>query len=192
MRKYIFLLLISLLAISCEETIEYQFSESPETIKCDGLNYDLAHEAYYSFRQDLAVYVKSLHIGFNDLNYKESLGWYIYRGAKGNFDFTKIASPHTIKILKELKKNKNLWDTSSGKSNLNYNSEFIDCLIQNIKNDDVRETILSLRASNSFNPSLFSESYRANVFDCYEDNYFGMLIAFDTYYQYIYDLDFNE
>lgn len=192
MKIFSILIAIGITFLSCKEPIEYQFTDSPETIKCDGLDYDLAHEAYYSFRQDLAIYVKDLHIGYDYLNYKESLGFYIYRGAQGNFDYNEIATPHTIKLLNELKENEDLWDTSSDKSNLNYNSEFISCLVQNIQNEEVKQTITSLIDSNSMNPAILAETYRANVFDSYTDNHFGMLVAFDTYYQYLYDMDFNK
>ena len=73
MNKYNILIAISITILSCKEPIEYQFTDSPETIKCEGLDYNLAHEAYYSFRQDIAIYVKNLHIGYDYLNYKESL-----------------------------------------------------------------------------------------------------------------------
>ena len=192
MKKYLLLLIVIFASHSCKDAFEYQFNDSPETIKCEGLDYDLAHEAYYSFRQDIAVYVKNLRIGFNTLDYKESLGYYIYRGALGNFDYKEIVSPHTVKILNELKKNKELWDTDSETSNLNYNSQFINCLIQGIENEDVKQTILTLREVNSLNSTILRETYRANVFDCYKDNHFGMLIAFDTYYQHFIDLDFTE
>jgi hypothetical protein len=194
MKKYSILIAIAITILSCkkQEPIEYQFTDSPETIKCKGINYDLAHDAYYSFRQDIAIYVKDLHIGYDYLNYKESLGYYIYRGAQGNFDFKEIASPHTIQLLKLLKENTDIWDTTNPKSNINYHSEFINCLVQNIKNEEVKQTIISLIESNSMNPSIFTENYRANVFDSYSDNHFGMLIAFDTYYQYLYDVDFNK
>ena len=113
MKIFSILILIGLTFLSCEEPIEYQFTDSQETIKCDGLDYDLAHEAYYSFRQDLAIYVKNLHVGYDYLNYNESLGFYIYRGAQGNFDYNEIATPHTIKLLKLLKENTDIWDTNS-------------------------------------------------------------------------------
>jgi len=192
MNKYSILLLFAITLLSCKEPIEYQFTDSPETIKCDGLDYDLAHEAYYSFRQDIAIYVKDLHIGYDNLNYRESLGYYIYRGALGNFDYNEIVTPHTKKLLLLLKENKDLWDTTSDKTNLNYHSEFITCLVQNIKNEEVRETIQSLIEANSMNSSIFAENYRLNVFDCYTDNHFGMLLAFDTYYQHLYDMDFKN
>ena len=192
MNKYSILIAIAIAILSCKEPIEYQFTDSPETIKCEGLDYNLAHEAYYSFRQDIAIYVKNLHIGYDYLNYKESLGYYIYRGALGNYDYNKIVSPHTIKLLNLLKENADIWDTTNPKSNINYHSEFINCLVQNIKNEEVKQTIISLIKSNSMNPSIFAENYRRNVFDCYNDNHFGMLIAFDTYYQYLYDMNFNK
>ena len=192
MKNIFFLLLFAPTLISCKKPIEYQFTDSPETIHCEGLNYDLAHEAYYSFRQDIAIYMKNLRIGVDHLDYRESLGYYIYRGAMGNFDYTEIVTPHTREILKELKKNKDLWDTDSEKSNLNYNSEFINCLIQGIKNEDVKQTILSLREANTINSDILKETYRINVYDSYTDNNFGMLIAFDTYYQHFLNLDFNK
>ena len=192
MNKYNILIAISITILSCKEPIEYQFIDSPETIKCEGLDYNLAHEAYYSFRQDIATYVKDLHIGYDYLNYKESLGYYIYRGAQGNFDYKEVASTHTIKLLKLLKENADLWDTTNAKSNINYHSEFITCLVQNIKNKEVKKTMTSLIESNSMSPSIFAENYRLNFFDCYDDNHFGMLIAFDTYYQYLYEVDFNK
>ena len=87
MKKYSLLIIFILIVTSCKEPIEYQFINSPKTVDCKGLDYDLAHDAYYSFRQDLAIYVKNLRIGYNYLNYQESLGYYIYRGALGNSSF---------------------------------------------------------------------------------------------------------
>ena len=136
MKKYSLLIIFILIVTSCREPIEYQFINSPKTIDCEGLDYDLAHDAYYSFRQDLAIYVKNLRIGYNYLNYQESLGYYIYRGALGNFDFNEIVTPHTKKLLVLLKKNEELWDTKSEKSSLNYKSEFVTCLVENIKNEE--------------------------------------------------------
>lgn len=192
MKKYSIIIIVALTFLSCKEPIEYQFTDSPETIKCNGLDYDLAHEAYYSFRQDIAIYVKDLHIGYNTLDYRESLGYYIYRGALGNFDYNEIVTPHTKKLLSLLKENNDLWDTTSDKTNLNYHSEFITCLVQNIKNEEVKQTIQSLIETNTMNSALFAENYRLHVFDCYTDNHFGMLLAFDTYYQHLYDMDFKN
>ena len=190
MKKYSLLIIFILIVTSCKEPIEYQFINSPKTVDCKGLDYDLAHDAYYSFRQDLAIYVKNLRIGYNYLNYQESLGYYVYRGALGNFDFNEIVTPHTKKLLVLLKKNEELWDITSEKSSLNYKSEFVTCLVENIKNEEVKTTLKALIETNTMNSSIFAENYRANVFDCNTDNHFGMLLAFDTYYQHLYQMKF--
>ena len=104
MKNYSSLIIFILIIISCKEPIDYQFKNSPKTVDCKGINYELAHDAYYSFRQDIAIYVKNLRIGYNNLNYQESLGYFIYRGAQGNFDFREMVTPHTRKLLTLLKK----------------------------------------------------------------------------------------
>ena len=190
MKNYCSLIIFILIIISCKEPIDYQFKNSPKTVDCSGINYELAHDAYYSFRQDIAIYVKNLRIGYNNLNYQESLGYFIYRGAQGNFDFREMVTPHTRKLLTLLKKNEDLWDTTSEKSNLNYHSEFVSCLVENIKNEDIKTTLQALIKTNTMNSSIFAENYRANVFDCNTDNHFGMLLAFDTYYQHLYQMKF--
>jgi hypothetical protein len=63
-------------------------------------------------------------------------------------------------------------------------------LVENIKNEEVKTTLKSLIKTNTMNSSIFAENYRANVFDCNTDNHFAMLLAFDTYYQHLYQMEF--
>ena len=189
---FLYLIISTTLLTSCKKPLEQKFKDKEPIVKCNGLDYNLAHEAYYSFLEDIAVYLKNQHVGYNYLDYPAALGAFIYKGSSGTADYEKIASPHTIEILKRLKKETTLWDTSSKKSNLNYNSEFMDCIIQNIKNEDLKQTIISLREVNSLNSKILNEVYTQKIYDYTTDNYFGVFIAFDTYYQYLYDIDFKN
>lgn len=192
MIRYTLLILTILLISSCTKPLEYKYQDKKAVADCSGLDVDLANEAYFSFREDLAVYHVNLRIGFRDPDYAESIGYYIYNGASGNGEYLKIASPHTIKIMNLLKKETQLWDTSNGKSNLNYNSEFIKCLIDNIQNPEVKQSIESLVIANSMSPQIFNETYRANIYDSFKDPYFAMLVSFDAYYQFLYNYDLKE
>jgi hypothetical protein len=51
MKIYSLLIILILMAISCKEQIEYQFTNSPKTIDCEGIDYDLAHDAYLKREQ---------------------------------------------------------------------------------------------------------------------------------------------
>jgi len=189
--KKIFLLLISVLTIlSCKEPIEYKYQERELGIECSGLDSNLAKEAYFSFRNDLAEYTMKNMVKIDYHNYPFSMALFVFKGAEGTADYKNIVSPHTLKILNELKKETQLWDLQSDKSNLNYHSEFISCLIEGIQNDEIREAILSFREVNSQNPKSFAELYRTSIVDADKDMYFATFLTFEIYYQYIYDLEF--
>ena len=175
---------ITITFLSCKKPVEYQFIESPETIKCNGLDYNLAHEAYYSFREDIAIYTKKTNLSVDQLNYKFSLASFIFNGASGDADYGAIASKHSLRILELLKQEKQLWvNTETGE--LNYNSEFFTCLIDNIQNEDIRISLTSLKQVNGIHTNSLAETYRIKVMEAEKDNYLAMFFAFETYYKYL-------
>ncbi len=187
--KNILLIGIILITFSaCKKPIEFKYQEREQLINCNDLDAKLAHEAYYSFRNDLAEYTMNSMVEINYHNYPFSLALFVFKGAEGTAEFLEIASSHTLKILQLLKQEEDIWDLQSKKSNLNYNSEFIDCLILNIENEDVKHAIISFRDVNTQNPKSFAELYRTNIKDADEDHYFAMFLAFEIYYQYLYDI----
>jgi len=192
MKNIFFLIVVIATFTGCSKPFPYKYQDSKQIIECKGLDNDLAHEAYYSFREDIALYAYKNHFTNHKKDYNLSLGYFIYNGAAGIADFKNIVSPHTLTVLEKLKQNDQLWESNSKISNTNYHSEFIDCLIQNIKNSELKETILSLRGTNSLSPKILSEKYRILINEANDDEYFAMFIAFETYYQYLYDIDFSE
>ncbi len=190
MKNTVFLLFIAITLVSCSKPLAYKYQDLEQIINCPGLDSRLMHEAYYSFRNDIAEYAMKNNIEVEYLNYYYSLALYIFKGAEGTADYEEIASPHTKNILENLKKEYQLWDKQPNKSNLNYNSDFMNCLIENIQNENIKQAILSSRDTNTQNPKSLADLYRINIKDTKKDNYFSMFLAFETYYQYLYDLDF--
>ena len=184
MKKISILFAIVISFLSCKESIEYQFTESPETIRCEGLDYDLAHEAYYSFREDLANYTKKTKVSVDRMDYQYSLASFIFNGASGDADYSAIASDHTLRILDLLKQEKQIWvNTDTGE--LNYNSEFLTCLIDNIQNEEIKTSLTSLKQVNGIHKYSLAETYRMKVMHAEKDNYLAMFFAFETYYKYL-------
>lgn len=189
--KYLFVLFISMLLLAgCKEPLEYKFQDKEFDIDCLGLDSKLVKEAYYSFRNDLAEYAMNNMVEIDHYDYSFSLALFVFKGAEGTAEYKKIASPHTINILNKLKKERQVWDLQSDKSNLNYHSEFIDCLIEGIKNDEVKHAIIAFREVNTQSPKSFAELYRASIGDAEKDIHFATFLAFEIYYQYLYDIEF--
>ena len=119
----------------------------------------------------------------------EAYANYVYVGALGDADYKSIVSEHTKKIMKELRKETQLWDKKPAMSNLNYNSEFVNCLVENFKDKDMARTIQALNSANSLTPRLMADRFRLTIKAALDDPNYGMYIALDTYYQYLFDLE---
>jgi len=192
MKKYIVLLFIIPLLNSCKEPLQYKYLEEVRVVQCEGADIDLMHEAYYSFREDIYEFYKKIETNPEFTTVFYSLAQYIYKGAMGELDYLVYASPHTLNLVEELKKNEDLWNMDSKKSNLNYNNEFVNCLIENIKNEEIKVTINALRESNSLSPMILAEIYRVNIKDTQTDKHFEMFLAFDAYFQYLMEVDMSN
>ena len=184
MIKYSLLLLTILLTISCSKPLDYKYQGKNLTINCNGIDIDLAKEAYFSFREDLANYPKNKDPNTGRKNYQYSLAAFVYSGASGDADYYAIASPHTLAILEKLRQDKNIWiNINTGE--LNYNSEFLSCLINNIDNEDIKVSLNSLKEVNGIHTYSLAEKYRKNISDAETDNYLAMFLTFETYYKYL-------
>ena len=170
--------------------MDYKYSDKPMLVTCSGADAQLMSEALYSFFDDITVYYRNLDTPLNEgLSTQEAYAHYIYKGATGEADYANIVSDHSRKIIKELKKEKHLWNMEGAYSNLNYSSEFVSCLFSNIRKEEFRATIKSLQEINSISPKLLADRIRVSTRDAFEDPSFGMYIALDTYYQYLLDIE---
>lgn len=186
---FLFSLLLLPLAQSCEEPLRYRYSDKPQPITCEGVDLVLLHEALYSFQQDIG----------NAYNYRNfdpaepmfvinGYQTFVHKGGMGEANYAEVASDHTWDVFEKLK-DEPIWADTEGYSNLDYNSPFVQCLLANIGNRDVQETMASLNEINSLSPKLMAEPLRRNVREVGTDPYLAMYIALDFYYQYLWDVE---
>jgi len=179
-----------LITSACNEPFEYKYNDKPMQVSCSGANEKLLNEALYSFFDDITVYYrsKSNDPSESGMSTYEAYANYVYAGALGDADYKSIVSEHTKNVMKELRKETQLWDKKPAMSNLNYKSEFLNCLINNIKDKDMVATIQALTSANSMTPKLMADRFRLSTKAALVDSNYGMYIALDTYYQYLFDL----
>ena len=177
---------------ACTESFEYKYSDKPIQVTCPGANEKLLNEALYSFFDDITVYyrTKTNDPSNSGMSTYEAYANFAYAGALGETDYQNMVSEHTRNVMKALKKETQLWDKKPAMSNLNYKSEFVNCLITNFKDKDMTATIHGLITANSMTPKLMAERFRMAIKPALDDPNYGMYIALDTYYQYLFDLEF--
>jgi len=195
MKKNNILLFIttSLLLLGCKKPLEYQYQDRPQLVDCPGIDKALLHEALYSFQEDIGKYYNKL----SDLDpqsnqyYIAAYQKFVYFGYSGEAKFDEIVSAHSLQVLEELKKQKDLWNIGQGKSNLNYNSELVSCLFDHISDEDIQQTLKSLRQVDYLSPQVLANPMRQNVMKIVGDSYLATFTMLDAYYQYLLNYDLS-
>ncbi len=190
LKQFTLLCLTVFLTYGCKDSLKYKYDAEPMLVSCQGADSQLLNEALYSFFDDIEIYYGTTSNGkANKMNISEAYANFIFEGANGEADYGKIVSPHSLKVLEKLKKEKELWLDNSKGSRLDYNAQFVSCLISNIEDEDIKITINALKDTRSLNPKIISERLRLAGVNALSQPNFIMYIALDTYYQYLLDLD---
>ncbi|NND63453.1 MAG: hypothetical protein HKN48_09695 [Flavobacteriaceae bacterium] len=183
-------LCISLLFTGCEEPLVYKYQDKAQPIECSGIDKALLHEALYSFKEDLGHFYKDPDVrAGSDRFYMLGLATYVEDGLLGLADYKKIASPHTLKVFEELKMQEQIWDENSEVSNFDYNSEFANCLFDNIIDEEIKSFFKRLKEVDALDPKQIANLMRRKIYKAYTDHHLTMYIAMDGFYQHLYELD---
>ena len=182
---YIAIIPLIALFLSCSETNKYKFQDKEQPISCNSEDDKLLNEALHSFEFDIATYYEKTVLDIEYFDIKTAYYHFIYNGAMGAVDYKEIVSPHSLTILKSLKEKGFLNNPKSPYSNLNYTNEMISCIINNIKDEELKKSLHSQIEVNFLDPKLMADTYRITINDAFTDRYFASFIALETYYQYL-------
>lgn len=181
-----------MISFGCKEELKYKYQDKAKVLDCPFEDAQLMQEALYSFEYDISEFFNhDEYTPGSPIYFQYGYANFIYTGATGDANFKDIASPHTLQLLEKLKQYPELWNMQGSASNLNYENEYVNCLISNIKNPDIKHKIETLKSVNYLSPTTMADIYRINVIDAATDKNFAMFIALETYYQQLLKVDFS-
>ena len=167
---------------------EYKYADKDFTVNCNGINPELLKEAVYAFEDDITN-----HFAKNsNKNLSQAYSRAVNLGIYGRGKYEDMVSPHTIEIFNILKTNIELWNVNGDTKTLNYDSEFVKCLADNLSDKDLKTTFNALLTTNSMSPQLFGGAIRTSARLAIKDKYLATYIALDMYYAKLFDLDLNK
>jgi len=178
--------------VSCNKEKEvvftnYKYADKPETITCGDIDTKLLKEALFAFEEDIAKHYKT-----QSNNISRAYSRFITESTIGRLKFEDVISEHTLNIFEALKKDQTLWDQGNAKSNLNYNSDIINCIGENIKDKRLKSIFNSLKSTNSLSPKLFGEPVKNNSVMLLNDKYLATYVALEFYYAKLFDADLTN
>lgn len=179
MKRTLVLLVPLLLLFGCknEPKIEYKYSDQEDLFMCSSADMDLIKEAVYVFEdyisKNYAFLSKQPPEGYH--NYIELL--YDDRSPAKEF-----FSPHLIKFTEYIKNQNDLWVEIDGQLKLNYDHELVTCIVNNIKDEQLRNTIDVLITSNTVKPQVLGPIMMRNKQMMQEDRALATYLVLETFY----------
>ncbi|WP_298534414.1 hypothetical protein [uncultured Algibacter sp.] len=185
-----FLLVLTLLGCKQQNSFsDYQYADKPDVITCSNLNSKLYNEALYSFEDDIFKYYKAQ-------NFKSTLtnaySQFIRTAVYGRLKYEDVISKHTLDVFEALKNENDLWDANNKKSHLNYKSSALNCVGNNIKDENLKTTFNALISTNSMSPELFGSPLMPKFRNALSDKHLALYIALDLYYSNLFDIDLSK
>jgi len=171
------------------EKFDYQYANKEDTIKCSNaqINTVLLKEAFYSFEEDMKQ-----QFAKNNGNTAQGYSIFINTISAGRpIELAKV-SQHSRNILEQLKKESGLWVNDNGTYHLDYNSDLVTCLSDNIADANLQTTFRALVSTNSMNAKIFAAPLRTKIRNVQNNKFLGTFMALDMYYAQLMSADFTN
>lgn len=181
-------LVITLFSCNNENTkLDYKYADKPAILNCENINAKLINEAIYSFEEDLLL-------NYTKTNPNPARAYSLFLGSAvvNRVKFETVVSEHTYKVFKALQNEKDLWNLNGAKSNINYNSNTISCIADNIKSNNLKTTFNALKSTNFLSPELMGTPIKNSINVSHRDNALRAYIALDFYYSKLQNVDFSK
>ena len=191
MNKIITLILTLLLITSCtkEKTkFQYKYSNQDDLFKCSTQHEKLIKEAVYTFEDYITKHYTFKNKNTTANGYNGYLKLLFYDRAPASEYF----SAHLKEVVKILKEKKDLWIQNGSKTRLNYNNEFVNCLIQSIQDEELKNILSVLTKSNTLKPVVIAPLLFENRKLMTTDKALATYVALDMFYTQLFYMDTPE
>lgn len=194
MKKIILSLAIGLSFYSCKKEVStvlenYSYSERRQVLNCENIDIKLYNEAYYAFERAIVLHDQNENKRPNKtITPSFALRGFIARTDRG-MDTKDYITEETAKIFETLRK-QNIWNQNQ----LDYSSDIVTCIENEIVNDDFKKTFLALKNVNSLNPKLMAGAIygNTNARNKYDDRALMVYVALDMFYAKMFAVDFKS
>jgi len=180
MKKNIILLaIITLQFSSCkQQKLDYKYSDKEELVECSSGDMELIKEAVYEFENYI-----SEHYTFLGNSTAEGYYNYLELLVDNRPPAVEFFSDHLKEIVTVLKNEKNLYTINGSKTRLNYDHELVNCILENIKDEQVKTTLNAMIPSKTISavvlaPTLFSKKLTMAK----DDRALATYVALDMFY----------
>lgn len=197
--KYYLLVFVAISVLGCksEPNLNLIYSKQEKIFNCDSKTPEdiaLINEAIHTFEKDLLA---GMMVSANtNPRLDRAYSGFVQRNinAASNEIVKDMISQHAIDVFNELKKTDIFDSTQKGEAVFNQNSSFVNCIINNLSEGQMKQTVTSLKKVGDLTPRMFAFSVTAqnSGASAYMNNDIKAFIALSFYYARFFEIDFKE
>lgn len=189
--KSICLAFLSVISFNCNQSkeqktpeIDYKFTTQDVRIgNCSDKDIKLFNEALLSFEEDIKT-----KYNVNDQNINRAYIGFLNDTRINRINLKPMVSQQTKTVFEALKTRTDLWNENQ----LNYDSELVKCLVNNISDKNLKTTFNALLSTNSMSFRMYGEAVRSKSTTLRTDKYLALFIALDQYYAKLHNIDLSK
>lgn len=178
------------LFIACNESsnkLDYRYATTVTNLDCGEEHNELIKEAVGSFEEDLRqAYAPERG------NPLMTYGRYVSSAMRVNGNVKDLATSHSLEVMDALRDVEGLWIVEGNNVSLNDNHPIVQCLVDNVKNDQLRTTMKSLQSIDNLDHILLQSRLRMVVGTMPQDKSLVAYVALDSYYPRLYHVKESE
>jgi len=177
------------ISFACDQKpkIEFQYSNQPDLFLCSDADMDLVKEAVYVFED----YIKS-NYSFLSKDRPEGYHNYIRLLLDDRSPAREFFNDYLKSFTKYIKEQDELWTEKDGLLKLDYNHPLVTCIINNIQDEQLKNTIDAMITSNTVRPEVIGPLMFRNKHLMVEDRALATYLIFETFYPKLFYMDSPE
>ncbi len=188
--KYLWIYFLTLLVFyGCDSVIkpEYRYQNKKNLFLCNSADMETVKEAVYVFED----YISENYSFFSN-TVDEGYYNYLKLLLDDRSPASEFFSEYLVEFKDYLKSRDEFWTEKNGQLRLNYNNELVTCIINNIQDDQIRNTINALVTSNTARTELLGPVLFRNSSMMTEDRALATYVVFETFYPKLFYMESEE
>lgn len=190
--KSICLAFLSVITFNCNQSkeqktpeIDYTYTTQNISISnCTDKDIKLFNEALLSFENDIKT-----KYNVNDQNINRAYIGFLNDTRNNRINLQAMVSKPTKTVFEALKTRTDIWTENN---QLNYNSDIVKCLVENISDKNLKTTFHALLSTNSMSFRMYGEAVRSRSITLRSDKYLSLFLALDQYYAKLHNVDLSK
>lgn len=150
--KIIFLFSLMIIIYSCNENeIDYKYANKEDLFECNNKDYRLVKEATYAFED----FITKNYV-FLGVTVPEGYHNYLKVLFNNRPPAVEYLSDHIKNLTTVFEKHNDLWTVYNNKVRLNYKHPVAKCIVDNIKDEELKKILDALISSNTVTPQVLA------------------------------------